>query len=297
MPSIPGYDVRAANGTVELNLRPSGDLTETDQDPTMETIGYHVDHNVSIEVQSKEQYDGYNSYSTIYDHEVIKGSLTFIPKGNNLYGSRFAFSGGPSTFNLGQYHNGKYRRIIGCIPTKYTMQVVPNQPVRITINFIGTDYTDWSTTDYIGSGQRTGISLDEPLKYRNFDLTYGQLDDAIESFKFVAKHNVEPILNRESSIPSKITTMWYKSSEYDITLEVAEVGKDVIDEVLNYNKSTFNISVSARRVEGGVIETVERIVIGVTFKKHDEQYSPTGLKTLTLKSDSARNYQFNIRPV
>lgn len=166
---------------------------------------------------------------TLLPHALLASTISTYTPGTKLL-----------PVSIGVKMGASYTTLKGCPITSWQMEFPDlTSAASLTIEGMAMDRTDFSGTDYKGTGSHATVP--SSAAYTMASLTavtydnsaFSAADLSIESLKFGVSNNIEPVLDLGSSLGSKIGSWSFGPREINLELEAKLLGTGAIDDAMD----------------------------------------------------------------
>lgn len=266
-------------------------------DPNMQWVGYVTDYESVNQINSKRypKVGANNNVSTfgknVEQEQDIDVSMTFRPQGLDFLkyftGTLYGIADTVIPIQFGEQADGQYRRVYGCLGETLTMGISEDSIATADASFLSIDYTDWSTTDYVGAGSHATENTDSPLTFDDVsDIQYGGVpfDQYVSGITLNIENSLTVFTSVDSNRPTEIISVKLDDREVTVDLDIKFADIAFSDEILNFEPKTLRFTI------GGV----KFILYDVQFPEFENATAPSQLMGMEISSEPASDLEWNI---
>jgi len=139
----------------------------------------------------------------------------------------------------------------------------------LTLTYMCQDKSDWSGTDYIGTGSHATAPTDTP--YTLADLTSFQYDSAapsssnliIESFKMTLSYDMEGVTDLSESAPSKIAEFSFNSRSIQVDTSATAMAMGAHDDLIAGDDHTIDFTCDTKNFTFSALKWTNNPTVGM----------------------------------
>jgi hypothetical protein len=241
--------------------------------PTNPTMNAFPGELVGIEITSGPEIDSYPvlqgasvtdplcSGKTVKTGETHKVKITI--RANGLTWLPYALMAATtSTYATGKVSHpisigikagSEYCVLSGCVLMSAEFNIPDMKTANtLTLTYMCIDKSDWSSTDYIGTGSHGTPSSDDP--YTMSDLSSVTYDSSapsasnilLESLKFTISYDMEGVTDLSATAPSKIGDYAFMSRSMQLDMGMTMMAMSAHDDLLSASDHTFEFTLDSK---------------------------------------------------
>lgn len=155
--------------------------------------------------------------------------------------------------SIGLMAGDEYCVMSGCVLKSVSFDIPDMKTANtLTLTYMCKDKSDWSGTDYIGTGSHATAPTATP--YKMDDLSSVLYDSSapsasnilIESLKFAIDYNVEGVTDLAETAPSKIGEYAFLGRSIKLDLSITMMGMSVHDDVVSASDHTYEFTLDTK---------------------------------------------------
>jgi hypothetical protein len=295
--------------TVIEGFQPIEYVNETDQASfatgAADSVGWNwfgivnswsVDQGVESEsITYLPEYNGSNKLErrvNVKLREMYSADVTFHPQSDFSIlefwtGSTTGLSDDVPSIQVGEANeslaNTEFRRLLGGVGEEVTLSVEEDGVAEIDGNFIFAEAEDWSTSDYVNTGNGGSHASEDTTTPWTFNdlgsVKYGgsDLSGNVESIELTISNELAEVRDSNSSNSTQLDAIVPVDREITVDVDLTYSDFDMLTDVTNYNASDFTFTLG----------NTDFTVNNVKFPEHPYEYTPDDLVSDSLSSDPA----------